>query len=90
MVNGPTRFNWVGSQLPKGFHFAHQFAFDCHDQLARFVRTIEDKGLTQVSFGFVATLFIVQYGASAVAARNNGVRLVCTVLALHSVKRRTS
>lgn len=39
--------------------------------------------------GFAAALFVGQYVATAVAARNNGVRLVTNVLALHAVKRRT-
>jgi len=37
---------------------------------------------------FVFGLFVVQYLLAAVAARNQGVRLVSNVLALHSLKRR--
>lgn len=40
------------------------------------------------SSGIAVTFFIGQYLATAVAARNNGVRFVTNVLALHAVKRR--
>lgn len=33
-------------------------------------------------------VFLVQYAATAIAARNNGIRLVTNVLALHAAKRR--
>ncbi len=38
----------------------------------------------------VVTLFAIQYLASALAARNNGFRLITSVLSLHSVKKRTA
>lgn len=46
-------------------------------------------GASLTTSGIALVFFIVQYAATAVAARNNGVRFVTNVLALHAVKCRT-
>jgi len=46
-------------------------------------------GASMASCGIALAVLGVQYAATAVAARNNGVRFVTNVLALHAVKRRT-
>lgn len=45
-------------------------------------------GVATYNVGVVTALFLMQYGATAIAARNQGIRLVSNVLALHSAKRR--
>jgi len=45
-------------------------------------------GASTASSGLALALLVAQYAATAVAARNNGIRLVTNVLALHAVKRR--
>lgn len=45
-------------------------------------------GAATAAIWFTICLFAIQYLATAVAARNHGVRLVTNVLALHSSKRR--
>lgn len=46
-------------------------------------------GASGRSSGLAMGILVVQYLATAVAARNNGIRFVTNVLALHAVKRRT-
>jgi hypothetical protein len=45
-------------------------------------------GAEQSAALFALLIFLLQYAATAVAARNSGVRFVTTVLALHAAKRR--
>jgi len=45
-------------------------------------------GASLATSGLALTFLVAQYAATAVAARNNGVRFVTNVLALHAVKRR--
>lgn len=45
-------------------------------------------GASVASSGLAFALLLVQYAATAVAARHNGVRFVTNVLALHAVRRR--
>lgn len=45
-------------------------------------------GAPLTTYGIALVFLVVQYGATAVAARQNGIRLVTNVLALHAVKRR--
>lgn len=46
-------------------------------------------GASVASSGLALSILVVQYAATAVAARHNGIRFVTNVLALHAVKRRT-
>jgi hypothetical protein len=45
-------------------------------------------GVPSLNIGIVIALFLIQYSATAIAARNHGERLVTNVLAVHSTKPR--